>query len=392
MDAKKVTSLVLCLICMIGVLYQVQEISVKYFKYQTTTLISIKTVHSFLPPDLSVCYPLDAIIDYERLQRITGRAHCSRSKAIGCLKWFYNHSMEVIMKKFTFDLASRLHKVAFESTKGRNATLAEYYRFQQKCISVSFGPTPISRDEMNHLSLDYAIYWITLNIVNPNANTAFEAPFVTIHDTSTLAYISSTRTIKLDFIKFNSYILKYSLIQITDLGAPYDDCYDYEDWRLTKARCIEECLTKEYEKLARVNLARTTKNCNFIALNQLEIIGAGKMKRLKPRPDNVSVRSKCARACHPACHRCQYFPSILSSTRAGWVGEGKAYIEVQANEPITMMVSVKCFPLLDYFTYLISIPSAWIGLSVLSILMKTLSLITYLNAMLNETPIRRFSN
>lgn len=385
METMKIISFLLYLICICGLYFQVHLTSVEYFNYQVTTRISIKNVEKFIPPDFSVCYWLDYIINAKNIETLTGKdiSNCSYHD-IECMLWFYNHSMESIIHKFTYDLAPRLTKVVFETAEGKAPNLKTYYRYQHKCIRIGFGRREITRNEMAHISLDFGLYWINLDVANPNNQTKFQNPFIIIHEAGKLADIAGTRGIRLDLIKSNSYIFKYKLIRELKLGAPYDDCFNYQNWKHSKPRAIEECLTREYLKINRTNLARTTWELNFTILDELRVLSYGGIKYFEPKPGVTALREYCGRVSRSRCDVQQYFPSVLSATRASWVAEQKAYLEVQANEPITEMASLAYFPLLDYFTYLISMPGAWIGLSVSSLLLSAFDLVSYIKRLYSE--------
>lgn len=369
MELIKLISLIIYLICACGCYFQVHFTSIEYFKYQTTTRISIESVDKFIPPDFTICYWLDYIIDAKKVFNETGKdiSGCTYTD-IECMTWFYNHSMSSIIHNFTYDLESRLSRVKFETAEGRAPIFRTYYRYQHKCIRISFGRTLISRSEMSHLSLDFSVYGMTLRADNVDDKSKFEWPFIIIHEAEKLADLASTRGIRLDLLSKNAYVFKYKLVKEMKLGLPYQDCINYRNYKHSKSRCMEECLTREYSLINRTNVARTTWSLDFNIVNELSVLQYAGIKYFEPKPGIISLRKKCNNACKVECIKEQYYPSILSATKAPWVAKKSVYLEVQANEPVTTIRSVVYFTLLDYFTYLISMPGAWIGISVSSVL------------------------
>lgn len=194
-------------------------------------------------------------------------------------------------------------------------------------------------------------------------------PYFLIHDAVNLPHVDDSHFIQLD-LENNEYNLKLKKIETVRLGYPFSTCRAYPTGH-SHSTCFENSVDKKYQKkLNQAYLQKTTTNYNFTALDSLEPKNFFHVEYLFFAPDNMDIRNECLQICRLDCDEIKYYPGIKGAIKTTLYPDILAYIEVHINEPLTKLITVSSFTLLDYCTYMISMPGAWIGLSVFSLLVE----------------------
>ena len=378
--SKKITKLLILLLCTIGLIYHLIITTIEYLSYEMVTLTTIELPDFIEPPAISLCLDL---MDFRQLP-----INCTREEFDSSNRCSLNYySLNELMNQYSGNLTSELQFTNYEKGKHnkfygkddvhnqyhQSRTLT-YYHSGFKCVRIPSGifinHTNINQDMiierriLEHYSkekffLEFTIdVQSSLNLSSSSSNTTNDWVYVTLflHEYKKIGHKydqSFVRYFWQPFVEPNVARLNYHQITTKYLKYPFShNCYDYSvNSKLeSKGDCIEKCtkdgIIKKYGKVGRVT--STYEYDNYVPHNGSTF--------------DEDIDKYCVNKCPLDCNTIMYNP-ILAFL---WTSSVKKIFRVQLSPtyPITYVTYIAKFHLLSYLIYMGGIFGIWVGMSV----------------------------
>ena len=350
------------LICLIGLSWQLFEISSEYVKYKVDIQTTVLIPEEVEDMSMVICLPIEYLINYNKfnaeLQYNWTRREFERKDMLRNLSihqvYYYTYDANDILytihiwntgsKSKNFSLYLKMQKYFFKSEICYLYSLKSF-----KPVSVQLiGAGLVAYLQFNkHISETHAVY---LFIV--------EKDKISFRETIAAQYIYRGSPIKLDHFQSSYYSIKYQL-----LPPPYETaCYSYSQLNFTnRIECIEKCIVlKFYKKWGAISTASLIPNK---AINYKFI-----KKSIYTNAELRQIRLSCQTSCPNKS--CNHTEIITIQERE--VHNNYKYVSIswQRKLPSILSVKISCRPtsiLLELFLYVMSSVSTWTGLSIMSI-------------------------
>ena len=161
-------------VCLIGMVIQNVFVTIGYFKYVTTTEITIDIEDEFIPPAFSVCAFLGDLINH----RAFPEDHdCHKEieaikddpvNYIKCVKSYQNYPIHEIMKRMTHNLSDMISVIQLgddrfgaKPVNSLELQVDEFYFDYKRCIRIKYNPSPdfkIKNSDISRISNIRLIY------------------------------------------------------------------------------------------------------------------------------------------------------------------------------------------------------------------------------------------
>lgn len=368
--------------CFLGVLYEIVIMSQLYFKYRVATQISVEINGTVTPYASTICTRYTDVLNYRRLERKTGRSWKDLTDGESVKNYAENLTIQEIfnntpgpnkvVKSIQFRKAGSYKILTYSRMQAVRVTKFLYSEFV--CYQVALNREYETTMAHSFLSvttqspglvyevkltgkLNLAHYMKLASVpseVLPRRSIRFQ-PVIRRGRRGTARIHSNFTPL------FNYYLNTVSRIQSYFLPAPYEtDCLDYR--RVTPYRseevCKHTCMQEQVlDKLDRISFTIFVMKPHAKKM----IVNADYMDKETERTF-LEIQDYCDRI-HCPKRDCRYRVSMTSTTALP-----DASFRVRMMVPMQPSIYKKTYPktdFIEYFTFVSSTISTWIGISVL---------------------------
>lgn len=365
--------------CTIGLIYQTVSMSQLYFDYKTTTSIEIAVPDEINPLATSLCLNYIDILDYKRLNNMTGRRWSFLSQMTTKQNYADNLTVAEIFN-FTPEPTSILSRAMFRTKASFNITTAvgdetnkyfncskylylDYmcYKFSQKNVTKHpfsfFAATPSTAGSIYALELKEGTTSRsdTIKLLNHEEDLL---PFRSMRATPIIIRKYDHRTRKAEY---NTFV--YNMIRMDSrlLPPPYKtECMDYNQTGYeSEEHCVQDCVKR-----------RILKKYNKIPFSI--IIQEPLDKQIVSYKD-VSDRQKAAyiletdRVCKDViCKRKACWFSVTITDSMPSKGQNFSLLYLIPSHPSFFTTTHAKMDVVEFLTYIMGAVSMWTGLSLMT--------------------------
>jgi len=381
MKPKNIFFAFFALVCTAGMTWQLYLVSTIYFSYKVNTAISVGIPTHIEPKVLTFCTRYTDVLDYDKLNRETGR-NWTYSTFIDDVRKYQDELTVAEIFDYTPPVNEAIHGVLFRSntsTKLMNFTrqsaynyitidkfcYLEYicYRIERVNDSVQLynklAVTPM------YSGLIYQIKFTELffraNIVKIVFHTGLPYKSITTTNSFNTGYDPDTGTTKFPYFDAYSYTL-----DVLNLPAPYTtNCFDYSSIGFeSESQCAESCISNKtitmFNKIPFSSII--TKRSSYRMVSEIDLDSSVEIdKGVIEIQNNCTTNSKCQRV---ACDYNQAITNVFEKP-----GEAGLRLTITIIVPANPSYKIQTMPQLttvEFLTYVLSAVSTWTGMSVLS--------------------------
>lgn len=260
---KRILATSYIVICLLGLMWQLIEVSIEYFKYETSTGIRMLFPDDVTFPDISVCLRYTDILDFDELNKQTERTFSFTTDDKIVRRYQENLTLNEIFN-FTPSVNQSLTSIVFRQKKSYKRyscsknecekvfSISKYYYLEYMCYrftsleqvetSVPYSTIAVSPSSPG------TIYKLTLNGLFNNVSylklalhSANLYPFLSLRTTPVTRRYFDSKTLT---AKYNTFVSFQSQLVTQYLPQPYvTKCIDYKLIGLdSSAHCRELCV------------------------------------------------------------------------------------------------------------------------------------------------------
>ena len=347
------------ILCAFGCVYQMYNLNVIYFSYETTTNVRYETQTDTYLPAITVCYEKRHQIKNEFLDKFNGNTYKALIHLNNLTIQEQFNSLNDLSKRLTeCQKGSKYDNMRMSWVDCQNISdYTQYIENNFYCFTI-FPQLNGESDEKYQVPNWAFIAQFVLR--EPNISRHYEEVQVYIHSRDSKFYQDNYQRVML-FDLNESYIclLKYNEIIIKYKFEPFGGCFDGQ----TRDECISECVVNEVIKKSNEYPSHYLTNNRNSSLR----FGNSYYSVL----NNTNPEPKCQQFCDlkSECFK-QHFitnPLILKHTGSGTVSDGgffKMFIGLPPFPATIYEISLK-MSVEEYLCLMSSVFSLWFGFSIL---------------------------
>jgi hypothetical protein len=373
------SSAIFLVACTIGVAYQTVSMSRLYFAYKTTTSLEIGIPAKIAPTATSVCTNYLDVLDYERLNNLTGRSWSSSPTYDESLKYQDDLSISEIFKytpKEDNVMAELWHRVAdsyeISALKGKQCydhfNVTKYLYLQQVCYR--FSPVEKETVPYSFFAVTPSIPGLIYNIILRNSTLRKSLMIRVISHRPNMYPYRSLKSSAVIVRKvttggqrteYNLFITNQVSLKRLLQPSPYDnDCFDYmsigyeSDEHCSQA-CVHDKVLHEFKKVPFSVLIKEPSNQQIVSYNDV------KDRSFSHRVLEIEreCREKICRQDH-----CDIRLSIAETVASP--DSDLTVCLVVPSHPSFVTTTHPKMNLVEFLTYIMSTLGIWSGLSIMT--------------------------
>ena len=374
---RKVASRMFLALCSVGLLWQQYLILHSYFRYEVTATTSVAIPQVIFPLALSFCVAYDDVLDYDALNRDTGRNWSYSNR--DCLEYTNYLTIEQLFRyspqtQSILEMYRYLKKGDFIHTEAHSnfsdhVNVTKYYYKGMFCYHL----IPHHDKVMTHrdvsvlallggviTSINFQKLWKTeyLKIAMDHKNR------IPLRGLQATHWMFRHYDAENDSGDINMFFSHYFTMDVDSLPPPYEtNCRNYSQLGLNEVRneaeCIEYCVTKntvnEFGKIPH-NVVVTNVSSTMYLLSNHDLNNITIDRRFR------EIQENCSKACsEPACQDSQV---ITVTYYKSWPNKYIKWKSIVPSLPSFKIVYRKAQSWIDLIIYLTSSISTWTGFSI----------------------------
>lgn len=379
MKSKRIVTVIFSFFCVVGMGYQISLICHLFFRYKVSTQIRVFIPKMIEPRYLTFCARYTDVLDYDRLNRETGRNWSFSNVFLEVKERQSNISVSEIFD-FTPSPDEAVTLVIFrgnKSAKLRSVRGKEVYDHLKvdkfvytemicyRILRINATPelytklsvSPMFSGLIFEVNLTHSLQ--RSNIIRIVIHQGYPYRSLLSSDILYTGYDKMTKTFKLSHFDGFAYDL-----DVHSLSAPFEtDCFEYQKIGFeSEVQCADLCTLKEtlkaFNKLPFTIIAKNRTPLKMICQHDMDTNNT-------IDETFTEIQNYCTT--RPLCRRsdCKISNSITQiSSKPG----RKNYFLIRNTVPFHPSVEIKTYPyisLIEFGTYCLSAISTWTGLSVL---------------------------
>lgn len=381
---KKIVTVLFTIACFGGWLYQVFEISSKYFEYSVGTRVYQDIQDEIQAPEISVCFRYVDIFNRDQFGNLTGRYFKRPIKEYEINELQASVTVKDIFTFTPYEFDS-LEDCAFSDGKFRRIHLdsrecynkfhvSKFYTQEFICYHFKFGESIISKSS----NITYSYDRISYSLTEPGTIFSLDFNKTLFEPVDTMKAIISQRSYPFRSRAFSPVIsrhynptfnnasydlikVSYSVIGIYRLEPPYETkCVAAGDKYLFPGLCKQKCLIgKVSSQLNRIPYSTViTKAVNLQHVNAKDLNESDFVNKL------VNIEAKCSELCNYSSCEETYSRTEINKEDVTPNDEFRVVIETPRAPAVTIRYSAK-LSFAEYLLYISSTVGVWFGLSVI---------------------------
>lgn len=384
---RRLLAFVYILICFAGLMWQLIEVSIEYFKYETSTGIRIHFPDEVTFPDISVCLRYTDILKFDELNKQTNRSYEFTVDDDRVRMYQQNLTLSQIFS-FTPSVNDTLSSIVYRHKQsykryichGNNEctrifTIDKYYYLEYMCYRYT-------SNQMNSSSVSFS----TIAVTPSSPGTIFKLTFnrmfsrvsymkISLHSVHLYPFRSLRRTPvtrryyerQTDTAKYNTFVSYQSKLTTHYLPSPYvTRCIDYSHLQFdSSAHCQELCVNNHtLRKLGKVPFSVILTNHQQLSTS-LHALSYNDVANESISHKLLHIESMCQRK---VCHLkdCNVETVVTHTSKE----PGSQLMVLRVILPYTPYINVKhvaCIQFVAFLTFILSTISTWTGVCILRI-------------------------
>ena len=375
---KRASLIVYFLICIGGFTYQANLIIQLYLQYKVSSKIVIFFPDFVDPQDCNFCIRYSDILKFHQLNLGTGR------------NWSYSENVSLI-RKYQHELTTReilshtpneneiINKVSFKSTRSKKIDasgpsvrdhlfIKKYVYLEYVCYKIglreqvsldfdSLAVTPVGSGLVYQFEFNETVLGSTQMLKIAFSMREFY-PYRGLRITPVIytGFNSTTKSVQYNRFTVHSYTMV-----IYNLPPPYETrCYDFSIHGFPNAvHCIEACLENHtlnhFDKLPFSSIISVPSNKRIISYVDMQ------------NHSFVSRLEELKSLCRKKCSYIECVDGLFVTTTDAKLNNHFMFKYVVPQQPSIRIMLHAQMKFVEFFTYLFSIVSTWIGISILSL-------------------------
>ena len=378
--SRKVFGCIYLLFCLVGLLWQSSQFTSMYLKYMVSSKIVISFPKEIQPYSPNICFRYTDILDFERLNRETGR------------RWSYSQVPQVV-RKYQHELTV----AEIMTMTPRVEDIVKDVSFKTKNSEIIFSNrthSPMTFLEIKkYLFLEYVCYKI---IIKGQKSLSYEELAVTTvgpgiimnFDFSNEEPLSRTHSLKVGFsseqyypyrpvtiapvvwrdydpntktVRSNVFVVHNHLFLTINLPPPYEtNCFDYLSLGFVhEVECSQVCLNNRTRDI----LGKVPYSAVIDDLVQMPIVSYQDMQSKTFSSKLHGIK----RYCNDKCRKTPCFDERIITNIQGKPGSRFKLVYIVPQQPL---ISIKSRPktnLVEFLIYIFSTISTWTGFSIMAL-------------------------
>ena len=360
--------------CLLGLSWQLFQISGEYFKYKVNIQTTVFIPEQVEDLSMGICIPIQYAIDYKKFN--TEVQYNWTPDEFGHKRMFRNLSIHEIYN-YTYHADKILYLVSYPKDQGKSGwkltnfssvmKMEKYYFSSTICYLYSvrfFKPFSVDKTERNIIM--FLLFGVQIS--QTSAVVLFIAPNygIPFREIIKAAYIPRGYTsIKLDKFESSHYSIRKEL-----LPPPYEtSCFSYSNLNFTNSiECIERCvILKCLQKWGEISIDSLAPN----KIDDYKFINSSNFTKKKAELDEIRV--SCELSCPNTSCEDTYIVTIQESgIHFGWDDMSQKKVSIVWGRKTSSISStrISCRPtstLPELILFMMSSISTWTGLSMMSI-------------------------
>ena len=363
--AKPKKSILWLLVCVSCLTIQFYYTTKDYLKYRMTSEVVIQMETEFIPPALSFCFFLIRIRNRESFPKDSpcyngytfAPPRKCRSEMFKTDRYQLNQLMDMTADLYNSTKSILIAGIKHTSKKSMINKIDPFYKTFMKCLRIRVNTSKIKlkSQDMRELSSS-APYIMSWNGNFTDIRRKRNLFSIFIHEENSYPY-GFEISYPISFLNPDdhfAFYYSYKVVRTSYLKLPYSSrCVDYEEVNLTsRGHCIENCV-KSYTR---------DKNFTFIPL-VLKSSDPDYFKSFKFDDKLLAtVYSPCKKMCRLACNT--NFYEVVFFRHKTIQNDSIEFVMTHEYPSISVVFSGK-LSFLEYFIYVASLLSLWLGFSML---------------------------
>ena len=380
-------SIVLSIACLAGLLYQVTLIMNEYFKYSTSSSVTLIQSDVYHLPSMSVCFKFNEIFDHDNFNR---KYNLSVSRAanksglgieqlatIGDIFQFTPQVDSMIFAcEYRDSITLKYHSYMPWDAIGitpcyKHFILQKYLISTQVCYKITLRPAlnqSYSRGTAYFTPSDRGDIFFFFSNIDKKSN--FDTVTIVMHPTDNYPWheFSLSQTLRRGYNPItnktivNLFGSQSHSIVLKKLTPPYETrCQDYQKINFRDAQhCLSECIGLKLEKTFR----KVSPSRLYFKKNDLKLMTNDDVATKHFNRTYQSISSNCKKICPP--NDCTFTSTHTQSKEEDFVGFG-VYATLP-DRPSFMISYTEIVLFLDTIAFFFSVIGLWSGLYVYGIL------------------------